>query len=375
MAVLSLQTFTSLVERMAAAVQGSARSLVDLTVGSTLRAILEASAAVGLWMQWIVLQVQALTRASTSTGVDLDTWVADFGLARLPAVAATGEVTFARFSTTLAALIPVGAALKSADGTVSFAVTADSTHADWTAAQNGYTLAAGVASIAVPVQAATAGVTGNVLADTITLIASAIPSVDSVTNENALTNGIDAEADEDLRARFRGYINSRSRATPVAVGVAVSSVQQGLSYTIQENVNAIGTYTPGTFVVSFDDGSGAPPDSLLTAVTDAVQAVRPIGSVAVVQKADLLAANVSMTITCATTAQKNAAIPLVNAAIVAYIGALGVGETLPYSRLAMLAYGADSNVQNVTSITLNAGTSDLNPDDDQVVRAGTITVN
>jgi uncharacterized phage protein gp47/JayE len=372
---LSLQTFTTLVQNMAAAVQGSARSLVDLTVGSVLRAILEASAGIGLWMQWLILQVQALTRASTSTGADLDTWVADFGLARLPAVAATGEVTLARFSTTLAALIPVGASLKSADGTVSFAVTADSTHEDWSASQNGYTLAAGTASITVPVQALTAGVTGNVLADTITLIASAIPSVDSVTNDNALVNGIDAEADEDLRARFQGYINSRSRATPVAVGYAVSSVQQGLSYTIQENEDATGAYTPGTFVVSFDDGSGAPPDSLLDAVTEAVQAVRPIGSVAVVQKADLLAANVSMTISCATTAQKNAAIPLVNAAIAAYIGALGVGETLPYSRLAMLAYAADANILNVTSTLLNAGTADLNPDDDQVVRAGTITVN
>ncbi len=181
MTTLSFQTFTTLVQNMAAAVQGSARSLVDLTVGSTLRAILEASAGIGLWLQWIILQVMALTRASTSTGADLDTWVADFGLARLPAVAATGEVTLARFSTTLAALIPVGASLKSADGTVSFAVTADATHENWSAAQNGYTLAAGTASITVPVQALTAGVTGNVLADTITLIASAIPSVDSVT--------------------------------------------------------------------------------------------------------------------------------------------------------------------------------------------------
>jgi len=372
---LSLKTFTGLVQDMATAVQGSARTLVDLTVGSTLRAILEAGAGIGLWMEWLILQVQALTRAATSTGADLDTWMTDFSLTRLAAVAATGEVTFARYSTTLAALIPVGALVKSADGTVSFAVTADDTHDDWDSGQNGYNLAAGTASITVPIQAVTAGVTGNVLADTITLIASAVPSVDSVTNDNALANGVDAEADEDFRARFQNYINSRSRATPVAVGYAVSSVQQGLSYTIQENVNAAGTYTPGTFVVSFDDGSGVPPDSLLDAVTAAVLAVRPIGSVAVVQKADPIDADVSMTITCATVAQKNAAIPLVEAAIVAYVGALGVGETMPYSRLAMLAYGADANILNVTAITLNSGSADLNPADDEVIRAGTVAVN
>ena len=59
---LSLQNFTSLVQNMAAAVQASAASLLNLTVGSTLRAILEANASVVLWLQWLILQVLSLTR-------------------------------------------------------------------------------------------------------------------------------------------------------------------------------------------------------------------------------------------------------------------------------------------------------------------------
>ena len=81
---LPLQTFSTLVANAAAAVQGSARQLVDLTIGSTLRAVLEANASLALWMQWLILLVLRTTRAATSTGADLDTWVADFGLARLP---------------------------------------------------------------------------------------------------------------------------------------------------------------------------------------------------------------------------------------------------------------------------------------------------
>jgi hypothetical protein len=52
---LSLQNFSSLMEGMAAAVQGAASSLVDLTVGSVLRAILEANASVALWLQWLIV--------------------------------------------------------------------------------------------------------------------------------------------------------------------------------------------------------------------------------------------------------------------------------------------------------------------------------
>lgn len=45
---LSLRDFTSLVQGMAATVQSASEQALDLTVGSTLRAILEANASVGL---------------------------------------------------------------------------------------------------------------------------------------------------------------------------------------------------------------------------------------------------------------------------------------------------------------------------------------
>ena len=111
---LQLQTFSRLVSAAAAAVQGSAKQLIDLTVGSTLRALLEASASVGLWMQWLILQVMQMTRAATSTGADLDSWVADFGVTRLPAVATTGSVTFSRFTPTNSALVPLGSRARNA---------------------------------------------------------------------------------------------------------------------------------------------------------------------------------------------------------------------------------------------------------------------
>src|ERR1700749_4411487 len=95
---LSLRTFNTLVESMAVAVQASATQLLDLTVGSALRAVLEANASVCLWMQLLILELLRTTRAATSTGTDLDSWMADLSLTRLPAVSATGIVTFSRIT-------------------------------------------------------------------------------------------------------------------------------------------------------------------------------------------------------------------------------------------------------------------------------------
>ena len=77
---LPLQDFTTLVRNMAAAAQGGCRQLVDLAAGSALRAVLEANASLALWMQWLLLQVLGTTRAATSAGEDLNSWVADFGM-------------------------------------------------------------------------------------------------------------------------------------------------------------------------------------------------------------------------------------------------------------------------------------------------------
>ena len=97
-------------------------------------------------------------------------------------------------------------------------------------------------------------------------------------NTRPLQNGLNAEFDDAFRARFRDFIQSRSRATPLAVGNAIGTVQQGLQYAIAENVDAAGSARTGNFVVTVDDGSGAPSSSLLQLVTTAVEAVRPLGS-------------------------------------------------------------------------------------------------
>jgi uncharacterized phage protein gp47/JayE len=372
---LSLRSFNALVQSMAAAVEASATQLLDLAVGSTLRAVLEANASIGLWMQWLILRVLRTTRAATSDGADLDSWMADLTLTRLPAVAATGTVTFSRFTPGLSALIPAGALIRTANGTQTFAVSADTARSSWSTTSNGYVVATGVASLDLPVTALTPGRAGNVQAGTISLLASAMPGIDSVSNLTTLQNGLDAESDNAFRNRFHNFIASRSRATPLAVGYAISSIQQGLNYAIQENTDPSGLPHMGSFMVTVDDGSGSPSTALLSTVQTAIDAVRPVGSIFSVRPPMVLTVGVSLTITVATGTSKAPIQALVGNAIGIYINSLPIGAGLPLTRLAQIAYSASEAVVNVSAVLANGSAGDITVPATGVVKAGVIAVN
>ncbi len=344
---LQLQSFSALVGAAASAVQGTARGLLDLTAGSTLRAMLEASASIGLWVQYLVAQVLQTTRAATSAGADLDTWVGDFALARLPAVAAQGSVTFARYASGPAITIPAGTLLRSADGALSFTTTADAT------------MASGALSVSVAAVAVTPGAAGNVQAASITLIAAVLPGVDTVSNPAAFQGGIDAESDAALRARFGLFLDSRSRATSAAIAFAVAGVQQGLRHALQENMAADGSPLIGGFTVTVDDGSGSPSASLLAAVGTAIEAVRPIGTIYAVRAPALVPIAAALWVDVAPGANGGAARDAVAAAVTAYIDGLGLGEAVVWSRLFPAAYAASPDITRVSAATLNGGMVDV----------------
>lgn len=371
---LSLRNFTTLVEQSAAAVQASAAQLLDFTTGSVLRAILEANAGIALWMQWLILLVLQTTRLATSSGTDADSFGADFGFTRLPAVAAIGEASFSRFTPTQAALVPSGTTVTTADGMTDFIVTTDTAHAAWSTALGGYLLGAGVASVTVPIAARTAGSAGNVLPGTINLITTALSGVDSVSNAAVLSGGLDAESDAAFRTRFQSFIDSRSRATAQAVTYAVTSLGQGITCSLQENTDGTGAFMPGRFLVTLDDGSGAPAGGLIATAQAAVDAVRPVGSIFTVRQPDLVAANIAFILGLAPGSDTNATIASVNAAISGYVNTLPVASPLPYTRLAQLAYDASPAVQNVSGLTLNGNVADLVAGPGAVIKLGTLAI-
>lgn len=359
---------------MASAIQAKAKVLVDFTVGSVTRAIVEATAQVVVWLEGLILLLLQTTRAATSSNADLDSWMLDYGLTRLAATSSTGQVTFSRFTPTYQAVILVGTVIQTGDGTQQFTVIADTSQSAYSASLGGYVIAAGVASANATVQAVNTGTVTNVLANTITTLTQAVQYVDTVTNTAAFTNGVDAETDTAFRARFVSYVASLSKATKAAVAYAITSIQQGLSYTLTENQTYGGLTQNGYFFVVVDDGTGSPSSTLLSTVSNAIDAVRPLTSSFGVFAPVVVNAAVAMTATIASGYDPVATKALIVTALKNYINALKLGQALPYSRLAQIAYDASPGVLNVTGVTLNSGTADLAATNLQVIKWNSVTV-
>lgn len=371
--MLNLLDFTALVQRFAVQARASATAVLDFTVGSVFRAMAEANAAVALWLQWLILVVLRQTRLATSQGSEVDTWCADFGLFRLPATPAAGAVTFSRNTSGLAALIPVGTTVRSTDGTQSFIVTTDPSNLAWNG--TGYAVAANALSVILPVQAAVGGSAGNVQPGTVTVLTSAIPGIDTVTNALAFSGGIDPESDAALRARFLLFIAGLSKATLAAIASAIASVQQGLTYAVAANVDNLGGYRPGNFVITVDDGTGAPSIDLLNRVYTAVDAVRSVAETFSVQAPTIVTVAVSMTLTAAPGYLKANLQGPVAAAVTAYINTLPIGAPLLYTRLAQIALDAVSGIASITALVVNGAQADISVSASGVLKASTVSVN
>lgn len=373
---LSLKTFSQLVQDMAASLQSSASNLIDVSIGSVARALFESNASVILWLQWLVLQVLQSTRAATSTAQDLDSWMADFGLFRLPAVSSSGIVTFSRYSSALAAVIPVGTIVKTADGSLSFSIVADATVPIWQGALSAYVLPSGMASANIPVVCNAMGQAGNILVNAISTIASSLPGIDQVANALPYSNGIDAEGDQPFRDRFQIYLSGLSRATLSAVTSAVANVRQGLNIFIQENMTADGSLRPGSFLVTVDDGSGCPSASLLALVAGAVDAVRPVGTMYSVQGPQVVIVNVEfIAVLDATTVAPQILLATIQQSVAAYLNSLAIGRVASATRIAQCAYEVGPDVQNIFAIFLNGLAADVTPSAMAVIKAGAVVVN
>jgi hypothetical protein len=379
MATLPTRSFSTIVSNIAAGMQGRVATFLNFAIGSVLRAIAESYAGVCLWLQSFALEIAKLTRLATSYGSDADSWIADFGIiTRLGAQPATGLVTFARYTAAgNAPVIPVGTTVQTTNGGISFTVYADTTNAAYSATAGGYIMAASTSSVSVPVQAVIPGTSGNIAAAAISLITSSVPGVDTVTNAAAFTNAIDFESDAALKARFRLAINALAKGTEAAIGLAITSIQTGMQYTIQENKTYGGATQYGYVTVVVDDGSGAISGTLLTAaqnaVNNSVTGVRAAGVIVGVFAATTTTANVTATITTLPGYVHATVVAQVVAMLGANINSLGLGNALPFFSIPGWIMSVPG-VQEVNSLSLNSGTSDIAANPLATIKTGSLVI-
>ncbi len=358
MATLPTRSFDQIVTNISTGIQGRASRLIDFGKGSPLRAIAEGFAGLFLWFQAMVLLLLQAARLSTASGTDVDTFTGDFQVYRIQAQAASGVALLSRTTignTTV--FIPVGSLFQTQGGDQKYKVTANPGFAGWSANLGGYTLAANTRSIQVPIEAITAGEDGNVIAGAITQFASPLVGLDTITNPAGLLNGFDSEPDQRLKDRFASFILGLSRGDYFGTEYAVLSTGISVQWTLTEDFDYAGNWRTGYYYVVADDGSGFPSTDFMTAITAAVNSVRPLGVQAGCFPPVVTYAVVSMIVTTAPGYDHNTVCGLVAQTIEDNINQLGLGVGLDFAILSSWAYTV-AGVTRVSSVILNGLSGD-----------------
>lgn len=378
MTILQTKGFSTIVGTIAAGMQGRiSNRFLNFALGSMLRGMAESYAGILLWLQKQNIDRAKLTRLATSYGADADSFVADYGIiVRLGAQAATGPVTFSRATAANAtAFIPVGTLVQTQDGSLRFAVYADTTNSLFTtvAGTQGYLLPVLQAAMTVPVAAMVSGSSGNVTAGTINRIGSQTPGIDFVVNAGAFTNGIDGEGDSAFKRRFAAAILGLSRGNLFGTAAALQATAVNVQFTVTEGVNKDGTYHPGYYYIVADDGSGSPSTAFLAAVNTAAQSVRPLGNQLSVFPPTVVLANVAAQIGVLPGYDKPTVLTQVGNALASAVNSLGLGAGLPFYQIPAFAY-AVPGVASLEAVTLNGGTADIAASPSNTIKWGTPTL-
>lgn len=378
------KTFTTIVQGEVAAVQARAQGLADLTIGSVLRAVLEAFAGVVLWLQGLILVLLRTTRLATSPDADADSFVADFGAAplpgdptlfeRLPASFAGGLLTFTRFSTTGTATVLVGQTVSTLDGSQKFTVLLDTANPAYDPVAVGYTMVAGIGTLNLKARALTAGSAGNAAAGAVNTITSAIVGVDTVTNAAAFSGGFDQETTAAMNVRFRQMIAALMKGTPLALRFAIASLQRGVTAIVVENTHFDGTTEKGFSTILVDDGSGFPSSDLLTAAGVAADEVHAAGTSFACYAPVVTTINVSAVLVTTSTSTHTNVVALAIAALNAFLNSLPIASPVYWSRVWQVLQDSSPDVLEVTGLTVNSGTADIVLSFKGVAKSGTLAI-
>jgi uncharacterized phage protein gp47/JayE len=373
--------FQTLVNDQVTATQASSSTPIDFNVGTVELALIEANSGMGMWLQLLVNAVLSEARAQTSTGVDLDTWMAQFPntytggqFTRLPATQSTGNCTFSRFSTSGQALVPVGSQVKTTNLLLQFTVIADTSNPNFNIGLNSYVMGAGIGSTLAKVQCETPGVSGNVSAGLITVISSAITGVDTVNNLLPFTNGVAIESDAAFRARFAMYMQSLSRGVLLAYAFVLASIPQITRYNVVENLTFGGSPEPGFVYTVIDDGTGSPPPSLIAQAEAAIATVRGLSILNAVYLPSTITVNISMDLVISSLGTQPAVTTAVTTALTTFINGLQFNASVIYTRLFEVIYDSSQYIVNIDNLLVNGGTTDLAGNNNTIFFVGTITV-
>ncbi|PKG31666.1 baseplate J/gp47 family protein [Methanoregula sp.] len=306
---------------------------IDLSENSFAGQLLDV-VAYELATNWQILEsVYYAGYLNTATKSNLDAVAVIQGIARKPAVAAEGVARFSRTSSaTQDYVIPAGTRISNSDGTLVFETIAIGT------------LAINTTHVDIAVRCTEAGIVGNVASGILTHILDQVIGIESVTNQNPMTGGTDAETDAMLRLRTR-VPTTASKATLIALQQAISAVTGVTAVLITEDTDH---HTVTCYVLGGEDSE----------INAAIAATRPCGIIASLARPDPVPVSVTATVLKSTSITEAEAEANILDALSTFFGNLEISEDIAYSDILRVVANA-AGVENVNALTATDGTTVL----------------
>ena len=327
---------------------GQGSKVTDFNIGSVLRTILEAVAAIAEEV-WYKLQFfVSLFFLDTSQGEWVDRRLNDLGMERKLGATAYGSITVGRNSPSpISIFISAGTIFQNETGELQYATQAD------------VILNIGSHSVDVDVEAADTGTAYNLPTDTVLKQSGIAISGIEWAKIKLMGGGEDIESDEDYKNRVPEYFDSLSRGTAPAIRYAAASVSGVVSVTLKENVPS-----KGWFTVYIDDGSGIANETLLMTVRAVLEDYRGFTIQYVVDTAKLTEFTTTMQVITKADTNSDSVKKAVKTAIINYVNALTMATPVYLADLFFLARG----VEGVENVRIVAPLGDVIPETDQLLR-------
>ncbi len=292
-----------------------------------------------------------------ATGEFLDLHALTRGLTRKEASSAQGTLLFQRSSpATYAIQIPAGTVCSTAAGehSVRFSTLEDG------AIQEGETQAS------LPAACLTPGEVGNVAAGTVQTMVTPVQGISSVTNQAPFSGGSPKETDDALRGRLLESYRTISNGANAAYYYQIAMSYEGVhsAKVLPRNRGR------GTVDVVIATSTGTPGQDLLDTIAARLQQDKEIA----VDVKVLPCQEVTVPITVAVSPQDSTTLEAVKAQIQQSLAQwfldMQVGEPLLMAALVSRIY----QVPGVANCAITAPTEDTLPEEDEILRLGTVTV-
>jgi len=275
----------------------------------------------------------------TATGQSLDYKAEELGLERQIDTYASGTVTFTISSGTAPVTIPESSTVR----TLNYI---------YYNTDEELIISSGTEGL-ITVTAQEVGSNGNVNDDEVIVIDPTIASVDSVTNDFAITGGYDAETDDELRSRVLNlpFTNWSSDRLETEIN-AISGIRKAR---ITENYPSEYYFTCSVapeVTGAMASGSEEYNQRLYDTVVDTLEETRPICSQYILTEVTPILVTIEADLTTSTLFNSTTGEANISSRISAYINSLNVDEDVLYSEI-VWAIMEETGVTDVSNVLLN----------------------